>query len=243
MSESNENKTNKGKIIVKPFGPYVIEGQIPLVRKSQIVSEFGEPLTWQKDADLRSEGHYALCRCGHSSEKPFCDGSHCEIDFEGTETADENTFVERQSVDERGAGIVVKEDQSLCMDSGFCGNRLTNIGKMVPETTEPCVRAEIMAMIDRCPSGTYAYSITKDSEDIEADLPVQIAQTIEVTSEGPIEGPLWVTGYIAVERSDQKPFEARNRVTLCNCGESKCKPLCDGAHRRIQEEALRKQKK
>ena len=49
-------------------------------------------------------------------------------------------------------------------------------------------------MIDRCPSGTYSYSMTKDGEDIEADLPVQVAATTEITSEGPIIGSLWVTG-------------------------------------------------
>jgi CDGSH-type Zn-finger protein len=233
-------KTTKGKITIKPWGPYKVEGPIPLVRKIQVVSEFGEPLNWQKTADLKSEGPYELCRCGHSREKPFCDATHCDIDFEGTETARTDTFVERQKVDERGKGIVVKSDHSLCMNSGFCGNRNTNIRKMVPGTEEPAVRAEIMAMIDRCPSGTYSYSITRDGADIEADLPVQIAVTDEVTSEGVIEGPLWVTGYIEVERADKKLFETRNRVTLCNCGESCNKPLCDGTHRRLQEAELRK---
>jgi CDGSH-type Zn-finger protein len=79
----------------------------------------------------------------------------------------------------------------------------------------------------------------KDSPDVEADLPMQIAQTVEITQYGPIEGPLWVTGNIPIERSDGKPFETRNRVTLCNCGESCKKPLCDGTHRHNQEEALR----
>jgi CDGSH-type Zn-finger protein len=229
----------KGKITIRPNGPYAVEGQVPLVKKTQIVSEFGEPLNWKKEGELKVEGPYYLCRCGGSGNKPYCDGTHRSNGFEGTETADVNTFAERQKVDQRGTGIVVKSDHSLCMDSGFCGNRNTSIKKMIPKTDEPAVRAEIMAMIDRCPSGTYSYALSVDGEDIEADLPAQISQTTEVTSAGPIEGPLWVTGYIEVERSDQQPFETRNRVTLCNCGESKCKPLCDGTHRKKQEEKLR----
>jgi CDGSH-type Zn-finger protein len=53
----------------------------------------------------------------------------------------------------------------------------------------------------------------------------------EFTSEGPVTGSLWVTGNIPVERADGQPFETRNRVTLCGCGRSKIKPLCDGTHR------------
>lgn len=237
-----EKKTTRGRIWIKPNGSYKVEGDIPLVHKTQIVSEFGEPLNWQLDGELKAGGPYSLCRCGHSNEKPHCDGTHHDIDFDGTEAAPTDTFADRQRVDERGKGIVVKSDHKLCMNSGFCGNRNTNIRKMVPNTEEPAVRAEIMAMIDRCPSGTYSYSMTKEGEDVEADLPVQIAVTTEITSEGPIEGPLWVTGYIEVERSDKQPFETRNRVTLCNCGESKRKPLCDGTHRKRQEEKLRSQK-
>ena len=240
MAEPDENaqKTNL-KIVVMNDGPYHVEGAIPLVHKTQVVSEYGEPLTWKKDAQLRAEGPYSLCRCGHSKDKPFCDGSHCDFDFDGAETADTRPTIERQEILDGGTGIVVKKDDSLCMLSGFCGNRLTNIDEMVSETSEPRVRAEIMAMIDRCPSGAYAYSINKDEVDIEADLPVQIAQTTEITDDGPIEGPLWLTGNIPVERADGQPFETRNRVTLCCCGESSQKPLCDGTHRTVEQEKLR----
>jgi len=133
---------------------------------------------------------------------------------------------------------VVKKDGYLCMLSGFCGNRQTHVGKLLRETAEPRVRAEIIAMIDRCPSGAYTYAIGLGEADIEPDYPAQIAATTEITSFGPIAGPLWVTGYIPVERADGQPFETRNRVTLCNCGHSCRKPLCDGSHRLLEEAAL-----
>jgi CDGSH-type Zn-finger protein len=52
-----------------------------------------------------------------------------------------------------------------------------------------------------------------------------------VTAEGELAGALWITGGIHIERADGKPLETRNRVTLCRCGQSNTKPLCDGTHR------------
>jgi CDGSH-type Zn-finger protein len=225
----------KKKITVRPNGSYKMEGGIPLVRKRQVVSEYGEPLTWQKEMDIPAEEFYSLCRCGESATKPFCDGTHKHIAFDGTETADTRPTAERQVTIEGGTGIVVKRDHSLCMDSGYCCNQKTNIRKLTPQTGEGSVRAELMAMIERCPSGSYVYSLEEGGPDIEPDYPQQIALTTEITSGGPIEGPLWVTGGIEIERSDGQPFETRNRVTLCNCGHSKIKPLCDGTHRRLAE--------
>ncbi len=220
------------KIVVKRNGPYAVHGGIPLVRKEQVVSEYGEPLTWKKVEDLvTEEDPYYLCRCGHSSTKPFCDRTHRQIGFDGTETADPGATAARQTI-LRGKGIVVKRDYSLCMESGFCANRITNIDKMLEAADDPQVRALIMAMIERCPSGSYAYALEEGGPDIEPDYPEQVAASTEITADGPIAGPLWVTGGIPVERSDGQPFETRNRVTLCNCGRSKCKPLCDGQHRR-----------
>jgi CDGSH-type Zn-finger protein len=230
------------RIKIRPNGPLIVQGDVPLVHKTQVVSEYGEPLTWKKDGELKQKGPYSLCRCGKSKEMPYCDGSHNDFDFDGTETADIRPTAERQETLAGGTGIIVKKDDYLCMESGFCANRLTSIDEMVSETGEPRVRAEIMAMIERCPAGVYVYSTKEGEEDIEPDLPVQVAATTEITQYGPIMGPLWVTGNVPVLRSDGQPFETRNRVTLCSCGLSCKKPLCDGTHRAVQEEELRKAK-
>ena len=227
---------NVKKIVVQENGPYRVQGDIPLVRKTQIVSEYGEPLTWKQEGTIKTSGTYDLCRCGHASrsEKPFCDMTHSDVDFDGTETADARPTAERQVTLEGGTHIVVRRDHYLCAESGFCGNRVTDIEKMTPETADTLVRAQIMAMIERCPSGSYTYAIEEGGADVEPDLPQQIAVTTEITSDGPIVGPLWVTGNIPIERADGQPFETRNRVTLCCCGLSKIKPLCDGTHRTAQ---------
>jgi CDGSH-type Zn-finger protein len=225
------NGSCERKIVVTEDGPYVVQGNVALVQKVQVVSEHGEPLTWRTGRRFDAPETYDLCRCGKSSFKPFCDVTHCQIDFDGTETADTGPTAARQEFYAGGTGIVVKRDHSLCMESGFCANRVSRIEEMVALTRDSQVRAQVMAMIERCPSGSYTYALEEDGPDIEPDLPQQIAVVTEITSEGPIGGPLWVTGYIPIERADGQPFERRNRVTLCGCGLSRKKPLCDGTHR------------
>lgn len=226
------------KIVVKKNGPYVVYGNIPLVRKVQVVSEYGEPLTWRKTELLEGGEKYLLCRCGGSHTKPFCDGAHSNIGFDGTETADTDVTANRQELYPGGVHIAVKRDYYICMESGFCGNRFTDVQQMVPQTDDTRLRSLAIAMIERCPSGSYTYSIEPGEADIEPDLPQQIAVTTEITSDGQIVSALWVTGNLLVQRSDGQPFETRNRVTLCRCGRSLIKPLCDGKHRElcIQEE-------
>jgi CDGSH-type Zn-finger protein len=234
MSEQRCTSSRK-RILVQRNGPYLVRGHVPLVRKTQVVSEYGEPLTWRTcgsvERDRERDGTYTLCRCGQSREKPFCDGTHRAAQFDGTETADTGLTADRQRVCSGGTHIVVKYDDSLCMNAGFCANRMTTIARLVRETADTGVRSQVIAMIERCPSGSLTYALEERESDIEPDLPQQMAVVTEITSAGPIDGPLWVSGGIPIERADGLPFETRNRVMLCGCGRSRSKPLCDGTHR------------
>lgn len=231
-------QTNTPKIVIAPNGPYLVYGNPNIVHKKQISSEHGEPMTWQTNQRLETGNRpvVALCRCGGSANKPFCDGTHAKNGFDGSETAATNTFEERKVVHEGSTGIVIKRDYSICAESGFCGHRLANIQKLAQQTDESIVRAQVIAMIERCPSGSYTYALDEHSADIEPDLPQQVAVTTEMTSDGSIAGPLWVTGSIPIERADGNTAEVRNRVTLCRCGASKNKPFCDGTHRSGQSQ-------
>ena len=59
----------KPMITVFKDGPYLVTGGIELS---------GEKIQW---AEGSSKEHYALCRCGASNNKPFCDGMHRTINF------------------------------------------------------------------------------------------------------------------------------------------------------------------
>jgi len=54
-------------------GPYIVKGEVEMI-----------------DADgnhFPAQNRMALCRCGASTEKPFCDGTHSKIGFQAAERA------------------------------------------------------------------------------------------------------------------------------------------------------------
>ena len=243
VDERHESISKEEKrIIIRPNGPYLVKGGIPLVRKTQVVSENGEPLTWKKECTDKTEEEYTLCRCGQSGAKPMCDGTHRKIKWDGTETANTAPGTQFELTFNPTTNIVVTKNPELCMEAGFCGLRDATLADLVASSDDPKIRSLIAAMVERCPSGALTYHFEPGEPDIEPDLPAQVADTTEITSDGPIAGPLWVTGGIPIERADGEPFETRNRVTLCNCGKSSNKPLCDGTHRHEAQRLGRKRK-
>lgn len=212
--------TDDSKITVAEGGPYLVSGNVPITSKAPIVSEHGEPLAWKTTPASETKTRVALCRCGASSNKPYCDGSHASTEWEHTDNAPEGSYAERAK-SYGGEGIEVFDDRPICVHAGFCGNKATTVWKMADETNDSRIRAEAIAMIERCPSGALTYAV--GGETIEPDLPVEVAVIPD--------GPLWVSGGIEITRSDDTVLEKRNRVTLCRCGQSSSKPLCDGSHK------------
>ena len=238
MSETEPDSTPK--IIIKKDGPYKVQGSVPFIKLTQVCSEYGEPLEWQLLGDQTPDRPtYLLCRCGKSATYPFCDGSH-KLGFDGTETARTDRASLRVFT-YKGPGLTVKKDSSLCMQSGFCVLRNTSVSELAYGSIDPTKRDRAIKMVYDCPSSSLTCRLPEDPEhNLEPDLPMQIAETIEITSYGPIRAPIFVMGYLPIERSDGVPFLPLNRVSLCTCGSSRNKPLCDGTHRFTQEAALRR---
>jgi CDGSH-type Zn-finger protein len=211
------------RVAVQPDGPYFVTGPLPVVRRRPIQSEHGEPLTWQTTARLAERERYALCRCGQSEAKPYCDGTHARVGFDGTEHPPAEGYDARATT-YAGTRLVVRDDRRVCVHAGFCGNRVTNVWKMMSgdATQDSVVRGQVMAMVERCPSGALTYRLDEEGQDVEPELAAEVG-VID-------DGPLWVTGSVSVVGSDGQVLEVRNRVTLCRCGESATKPLCDGRH-------------
>jgi CDGSH-type Zn-finger protein len=67
---------NEVVIKVRNNGPYKVTGPVKLIDADGT------------EYDLPGDGEpIALCRCGGSTTKPFCDGTHSRIGFEAAERA------------------------------------------------------------------------------------------------------------------------------------------------------------
>ena len=223
-------KTSRMRISVTEDGPYVVSGDVPLVRLQIVTNEAGESVGWREIERLSAGERYSLCRCGNSDTKPFCDGSHALGGFEGTETAGHESFAS-MAISIGGPGVELHDARKLCAEARFCdrGGGLWNIVENcdAPETRE-LAREEAQM----CPSGRYVLCEGENADVCEPDLEPSIG-VIEDPHLG-VSGPLFVRGGITVLDSNGEPYEVRNRVTLCRCGHSGNKPFCDGSHVRTK---------
>ena len=67
------------KITIRNNGPYVIEGDD--MARVRLVDHEGNVVSHE------GKKRISLCRCGASATKPFCDGTHSRIGFQGAEAA------------------------------------------------------------------------------------------------------------------------------------------------------------
>lgn len=163
----------------------------------------------------------ALCRCGASKNKPFCDGSHSEIGFEsrgGKPEGPDRLFTYE------GSEVTVGFVPRLCGHAAECGRIASNIFDV---NQKPWVQPdqgsidEVRAVVAACPSG--ALQIVEDGvpKTIVPDAPeIQIQKN----------GPYWVTA-AEIETDTETTAVSDQKFILCRCGLSGNKPYCDGTHR------------
>jgi CDGSH-type Zn-finger protein len=218
------------KIKVAKDGAYLVSGNIPLAKEISIPDKEGIPIKWEKGAKYPDKESYALCRCGKSKNKPYCDGTHASTGFDGTETAGHKTFLE-QVEKTVGPDIDLLDAEKLCAVALFC-HRSGSTWELVEHPTDKGSKQIAIQEASDCPSGRLVVCDKENGKSIEPKFSPAISIVEDLAHK--VSGPLWVKGGIPIEAADGKQYEIRNRVTLCRCGASNNKPFCDGAHCKIK---------
>jgi CDGSH-type Zn-finger protein len=220
-----ENKNSK--VIVSKDGPYLVSGGLPLEKEIIICDKDGNSAEWKKGEKFLAKENYSLCRCGHSKNKPYCDGTHAKIKFDGTETADNGTYINKAEKIE-GPEINLTDVPELCAGARFCHNSKGSTWELTQESDNPEAKKEAIRQACNCPSGRLIVWDKKTKKPIEPNF--EKSASLVEDSGSKTSGPIWLKGGVALEGEGGKKYEIRNRMTLCRCGKSKNKPFCDGSH-------------
>ena len=214
------------KVQITPNGPYLVTGSLPLSTARIGTNAAGESVEWLAGKTYPAQTNYALCRCGHSANKPFCDGTHAKIGFDGSETASRKPYLELAKLIE-GATMNLTDAESLCAAARFCDPN-DQVWNQVEATDDAATQVNFVRQTCDCPSGRLVAWDKQTGQAIEPEFEPSIAM-IEDPAEHCL-GPIWLRGGVQVVSADGFEYEVRNRVTLCRCGASKNKPFCDGSH-------------
>jgi CDGSH-type Zn-finger protein len=232
-SSSSIIKKEKPKIMPLPNGPYYLLNDIRPKIVGNLQNSKGEPLSTVTGV--------ALCRCGASKNKPFCDGTHATIGFlsenKGTEkdgSGEDNKVIKDKRKDYVGKKITVHDNRRICSHATECVNNLPSVFRL---NARPWIDPdganveEVINTIRKCPSGALSYSI----DGIEHRDQNDRNPLVTVSKDGPylITGGIELIGGDANNTIQFGDGASKEHYTLCRCGASKNKPFCDGMHKVI----------
>jgi len=133
--KNKESRNDKYSIKVCKNGPCLVSGGVPLLEKIIKYDSKWDTSEWQDGKTYPRQDQYHLCRCGQSNNKPFCDGTHLKVNFDGTETAS-HTIYHDQAVVTDGPGLKLSDAKILCASARFC-HRAGGIWALIPTTNNP----------------------------------------------------------------------------------------------------------
>jgi CDGSH-type Zn-finger protein/uncharacterized Fe-S cluster protein YjdI len=237
LDRQESQMKEKPKILPLRNGPYYLLNDM----EPKVV----ENLQNSKCEPLSTVLGVALCRCGASHNKPFCDGTHGTIGFSsenrttttaavnyntnGSSSSSEHMIKDKRK-DYVGKEITIHDNRRICSHAAECVNNLSSVFKLNsrPWINPDSARTEeIIETIRKCPSGALSYSINS----IEYRDPNEREPMVTVSK----DGPYLITGGIDLIGDNIRWAEgaSKEHYTLCRCGASNNKPFCDGMHRTV----------
>ena len=201
------------------------ETKISLREDGPLVVSAPPDIRDQDGTEVEKKPVAALCRCGASRNKPFCDGSHAKADFSSAPDHSKirNAEIKYQGEVE-GLQVTVSYTPVLCSHAGEC----SRLARAVFNPTEkPWIQPEngtiagIMAVLAACPSGALRVNVEdqKPSHLTDGDVEIKVEK----------HGPYWVKN-VPLDAEFNGVGASKAKYVLCRCGHSKNKPFCDGTH-------------
>jgi uncharacterized Fe-S cluster protein YjdI len=174
-------------------------------------------------AALETSPEMALCRCGGSKNKPFCDGTHARIGFSSAVDPNEPDRTPDQSRDYRGAEIIVHFNRLQCSASEQCHKNLSTVFRV---GERPWIQADndkverVIEIVTRCPSGALRY--TRNDELGPSAMTRPASASVRTVPRGR-----------AHSAAHRPPNDGRLHDDHAPCRQP-WQPLCDGSHWKVK---------
>lgn len=227
IQEGSRKAPESFHITVTETGPVLVFGRPPL--SQQFIMPNADRNSWDfKEGESYSTDKQptALCRCGESKNKPYCDGSHIHADWDPRLTARNEPLLDGAEVFD-GPTLELSDNEKYCVFARFCDAK-GRVWNLVGESDEPGKRDLTIREANMCPGGRLNAWDKKTGEPFEPHYEPSLGLIEDPAIRS--SGGLWVRGGIPVQKEDGTSYEIRNRVVLCRCGQSSNKPFCDGTH-------------
>src|SRR5476651_465357 len=186
------------RVTVTEDGPYLVTGDVPIARQTIMADAEGGSETWFEGEAVAHRASYMLCRCGASKTKPFCDGSHAEIGFDGAETASREPYLD-QAKGMEGPVLGLTDVEILCAFARFCDPH-GQVWNLVNETDNPAAKKNFVRQVGDFPSGRLVAWDNSSGKAIEPAHEPSIGLIEDPANQ--CAGPIWLRGGVQVIGSD-----------------------------------------
>lgn len=212
-------------------GPYLVYGRPPLAQQFIMYNDKGESWYFQEGKHFSTEAEpTALCRCGESQRKPYCDGSHRKAQWDPKTGSAGDRLLDEVEITQ-GDRIEVSDNRKYCVFARFCDAE-SGVYELTERSEDPDARRLAIREASMCPSARLMAWDTATQRPYEYGYEPGLG-LIEDIAIG-ASGGLWIRGGITVQHENGDTYEIRNRVVMCRCGQSANKPYCDGTHASIR---------
>ncbi|MEG0797098.1 MAG: CDGSH iron-sulfur domain-containing protein [Odoribacter sp.] len=217
----------KYHIDITANGPYLVFGQPTVQQEIITLNKEHSPWQYTKGHSFQTDKEpTALCRCGHSKNHPYCDGSHHTAKWDPTLTADNVPLLQKADLYDSPT-VQLSDNPTYCAHTRFCMAK-GSVWELIKNSDAPQTHDLAVHESTHCPAGRLKLWDKQKGTFYEPPLKPTIG-LIEDPQEH-CSGPLWIQGGIPINGPDGTAYEQRNRVTLCRCGASNNKPFCDSSH-------------